>query len=258
MWATDLRAMNDPRELRHGREMIDQRIKATARKLRNDFKESFLRTVQRLFGSLMADRSSSFSISFSEHTDLPHQWRDYAANGTGFALGWSIDSPCPEIPLRMWVTYNHQQQRELLDGLLNFHLDWIGAVIAERSRKPEDALTESGISLARFLDVVTQTFKSQRWSIESEFRYVYRFFDGYEPAGQVFKSRFAQGIEKRYIEADFKQVELRRVVIGPRNDVNIERQWLRRLLDTNGYSETAIVSPVVSVDDLASAGPKPG
>jgi hypothetical protein len=140
-----------------------------------------------------------------------------------------------------------------LDGLINFHLYWIGEVVAEGSRKPEDALTEGGISLARFLDVVTQTFKSQKWSIESEFRYVYRFFDGYEPAGQVFKSRFAQGLEKRYIEADFKQVELRRVIIGPQNDVDSESEWLRRLLDANGYSQTAIVPPVVSLDKLASA-----
>jgi hypothetical protein len=252
MWATDLRKMNDPRELRHGRDLIDQRIKAAVRKLRNPLKETFLRTVQRLFGTLMADRSTSFSISFSEHPDLPHQWRDYAADGQGFALGWSIDSYCPEIPLRMWVTYDRQKQRDVLDGLIDFHLTWIRDAVAD-GLAPDEAFSEAGLSLARYLDVVMQTFKSQKWSIESEFRYVYRYFRGYEPAGQIFKTRFAQGVEKQYIEADFCQVELRRVIIGPRTDMKAAEPWLRKLLDENGYFSTAIVPPVISVEDLDSA-----
>lgn len=251
MWATDLRVMNDPRELRHGREMLDQRVKAAVRRLRNPLKGKFLRTVQSLSSTLIADGSSSFSISFSENPHLAHQWRDYAADGTGFALGWSIDSTCPEIPLRMWVTYDRQRQRKLIDELIDLHLTWIAEVVRE-GVVPEEAFSEAGLSLARFLDVVMQTFKGQKWSIESEFRYAYQFFHGYEPEGQVFKSRFAQGVEKRYIEADFTQVELRRVVIGPRNDVPAATAWLRKLLDDNGYSSTVIVPPVLSSEALSA------
>jgi hypothetical protein len=253
MWATDLRAMNDPRELRRGREMLNQRIKAVVRKSQNRLREAFLRTVQKLFLTLMADASTSFSISFSHRPDLPHQWRDYAADGHGFALGWSIDSTCPEIPLRMWITYEPILQRQRIDGLLNFHLTWISDVVSEGARTPMEAAEEAALSLARYMDVVVQTFKTMKWSVEEEFRYVYRYFHGFEPAGQVFKSRFAGGVEKRYIEADFGQVDLRYVIIGPRNDVETAGPWLRRLLDELGYAETLIVAPNVSIADLDAA-----
>ena len=248
MWATDLRAMNDPRELRYGKEMIDQRIKSAVRRLRNEFKEAFLRSMQKQFHSLMADRSSSFAISFSEHPDLPHQWRDYAADGTGFVLGWCIDSRCPEIPLQMWVTYDRRQQKGLVDGLIAFHLDWILEAVVERHKTPEEAFADAGLSLGMLLNTVMQTFKVPKWATEAEFRYVYQFFHGYEPPGQVFKRRFAQGVEKSYIEADFGPVELRHVIIGPRNDLAQTTEWLRQLLDDNGFQATAIVPPVVPRD----------
>jgi hypothetical protein len=245
MWATDLRVMNDPRELTHGRKLIAQRCKATIRRRRNDVVQNFLRGTFTNFRRLIADPSTSFSISFSEHPDLPHQWRDYAADGSGFALGWSMDSPCPEIPLRMWVTYDQGTQKGLIDGLIDFHLSWLRDGVSLHGLEPAEAFAQAGLSLATFFDVALQTFKSNAWSLESESRYVYQFFHGYEPSGQIFKSRFARGVEKRYIEADFTNGELQRVVIGPRNDVGRTTKWLESLLHECGYANTNIVPPLV-------------
>lgn len=115
MWATDLHAMNDPRELTFGRELIAQRLKAAIRRGRNELRAGFLRSTARLLTG-MAELSSSFSISFSEDPRLPHQWRNYAADGTGVALGWSIEETLPVVPLRMWVAYDRSLQRALVDG----------------------------------------------------------------------------------------------------------------------------------------------
>lgn len=250
MWATDLRAMNDPRELRYGKEMIDQRIKSAVRRSRNSLKELFLRSMQKQFHTLITDRSSSFSISFSEHPALANQWRDYAAQGCGFVLGWSIDSVCPGAPLRMWVTYDRGRQKDLVDGLIKFHLDWILDSVSRDGNQPDEAFANAGLSLGMLLNVVLQTFKSKGWAQESEFRYVFQFFQGYDPPGSVFKIRFVEGVEKRYIEVDFTQVELRRVIIGPCNDISSSSRWLRQLLDENGFENTTVVPPVVSLDEV--------
>lgn len=251
MWATDLRVMNDPHELRYSAELIQQRFKAAIRRHRNELKTQFLQIVHKQFRELIAEASISYGISFSEHHDLAHQWRDYAENGSGFVLGWSIDSPCPEVPLRMWVTYERAKQKQMIDGLIEFHLNWIRGAVVEHGVSPETAFANAGLSLAIYMNAVRLTFKSKDWSRESEFRYVYQYFTGYEPPGQVFRSRFANGIEKRYIEADFRQVELRQLVIGPRNDLEPTAKWLRELLDREGFKATRIVRSHVDPSSLA-------
>lgn len=250
MWATDLRAMNDTRELRHGHELLAQRMKVMTRKVANDAKASFLRTTFELYRSLMAKHSIAFGISFSKRADLPHQWWDYASEGSGFALEWSIDDQCPEIPLRMWVTYDLARQKYLLDGLMTFHLDWIGDAVAQGARTPADAFSEAGLSLAKLVDVTVHTFKAAKWSPESEFRFVYRFFEGYVPGNVAIKTRPAGNSQKRYIEADFGQVQLGRVIVGPMNDYDQTARWLRLLLDSNGYTGTMIAPSVVTAAEL--------
>jgi len=44
MWATDLHAMNDPRELTFGRELIAQRLKVAIRRAGNEPRRIFLRS----------------------------------------------------------------------------------------------------------------------------------------------------------------------------------------------------------------------
>jgi hypothetical protein len=245
MWATDLRAMNDPNELRFGRALINQRIRSAARRSRNQLRYTWLRTVEKQFRKIIADQSSSFSISFSSEPDLAHQWRDYAARGDGFVLGWSIDSFQPERPLRMWVTYDREMQKGLIDGLIDLHLTHISDAAAQGDAEPVKVLSDAGLSLAMFLDVILQTYKEAKWSSEREFRYVYQFFHGYEPPAQEFKARFANGVEKRYIEADFTKTELRRVIIGPRT--NLRPDAVRALLDEHGFRETEVFGSEVSL-----------
>jgi hypothetical protein len=256
MRATDLHAMNDPRELTFGRELIAQRLKVAIRRGGNELRGGFLQSTFRLLTG-MAKQSSCFSISFSENPRLPHQWKNYAADGTGVALGWSIEETLPVVPLRMWIAYDRTKQRELVDGLINFHLEWVADVTRERSRTPEAALIEAGESLARHLEIASLTFKRGKWKAEREFRFAYRFFVGNEPAGQVFKSRFAEGREKKYIEADFADLRLRRVIIGPRNDIQETHDRFVRLLKLAGYNGVEVVLPIVSIEDVDSAGPAP-
>lgn len=245
MWAMDLRTMNDPRELLHGRELIDKRLVKAARKLRGTAEEQWIRTVRQLFNDLVVKRSSTFSISFSEERDLPHQWRDYAAQGTGFVLGWSIDSDYPGIPLKTWVAYDREKQTEVVDGLVDIHLRAMFDGMSPRGAAAQRAWTSAGYSLSRFLNALWLTFKSSDWSDESEFRYVYHVWNDHLPVWCEIKTRPDTG--RRYIEADFRPAELKYVGIGPNNDPHSTRQWVDDLLRRNNFHGVHVEHSVVSL-----------
>ena len=80
---------------------------------------------------------------------------------------------------------------------------------------------------------------------------------GHEPTGTVLKSRFAGGVEKKYIEADFAELRLRRVIIGPRNNIPATTDKFVRLLEAAAYEGVDVVPPLVSVDEVDSAGSTP-
>lgn len=242
MWASDLRSMNDPHELRYGRRLIEERFRKAARHATNRARRMWLDYVYSQFIALVANRSSSFSISLSAHPDLPHQWCDYAAKGTGVALGWSIDSDYPARPLKTWVVYERAEQAAIIDGMIELHLSYV-------DQQPGlDTAATAGLSLVRFLDVFLQTFKSIKWSSEAEFRFVYQFFEGHIPDGQVFKTRTVEGKEKKYIEADFSPVALRHVVIGPAADQASATSLLRDIFDQHGFGEVPISGSTLPSD----------
>src|SRR5260370_27248172 len=105
MWASDLRSMNDPHELHYGTRLMKDRFGQATKRAQNRARKLWLEYVYTQFLALVANRSSSFSVSLSAHPNLAHQWCDYAVRGTGVALGWSIDSDYPGQPLKTWVIY---------------------------------------------------------------------------------------------------------------------------------------------------------
>lgn len=245
MWAMDLRTMNDPRELTHGKRLIDKRIAKAALRSRTTVIEPWLRKIRDLFERLVVKRSSTFSISLSEHPDMPNQWCDYAAKGTGFVLGWSIDSSYTGTPLKTWAVYDRDEQRRLIDGVIAFHANALREAIASGAEL-EKTWMSAGYSLFRFLNAIWLTFKEPKWSPEAEFRYVYHVWDEDLPDWCTIKIRPDDG--RRYIEADFSSAELKYVGIGPRNDPTSTRTWVEAILNGHGYRNVHIAQSVVSID----------
>src|SRR6516225_9633698 len=86
LWLTDIFSLNDPSELKHG---LSLAVRILNEKAANGPEESKL--FARDFGSLNeAIRRSAhyFVCSLSERGDDLGQWRAYADNGRGFALGF--------------------------------------------------------------------------------------------------------------------------------------------------------------------------
>ena len=246
MWAMDLRTMNDPRELLYGKALIDKRIAKAAQRARATPIELWLRKLRKLFEGLIVKRSSTFSISLSEHPDMANQWRDYAAKGTGFVLGWSIDSSYPGTPLKTWVSYDRKAQVDLIDGVIEFHAGALRDAIST-GVDPKRMWMSAGYSLFRFLNSIWLTFKEAKWSDEAEFRYVYHVFDESLPSWCEIKTRPDTG--RRYVEADFGAAELKYVGIGPSNDPVSTRRCVDAILARNSFGDVHITQSRVSIDD---------
>ena len=95
LWLTDIFSLNDPSELKHG---LSLAVRILNEKAANGPEESKL--FARDFGSLNeAIRRSAhyFVCSLSERGDDLGQWRAYADNGRGYALGF--DAKAWKMPL---------------------------------------------------------------------------------------------------------------------------------------------------------------
>jgi Protein of unknown function (DUF2971) len=89
IWFTDYRHMNDPSELVHGMEFAH--LVANDPDLNADQRvEAFLKTFSGMFKHAKFQATLDFFIaSFSRSRDELGQWRAYADNGRGFAIGFS-------------------------------------------------------------------------------------------------------------------------------------------------------------------------
>jgi hypothetical protein len=81
LWATDLRCMNDTDELTLGKKLLEDAIEA-----RTDHPARSLLTELLVHPAYVSPLI--FVVSFSTQRDLLSQWRAYAADGSGFVLGF--------------------------------------------------------------------------------------------------------------------------------------------------------------------------
>ncbi len=239
MWATDLRFMNDEHELTYSHGLIQTAIADAADRQRDAQRAKWLSVFDDQFRAFAAT-CRWYSMSFCQEFDLPSQWGEYGSGGCGFALGWSIDTLPSERPMQIEVVYQAERQTYLIRKLLNFH------IVALREKKDlrrgrglDELLYVSG-SLANFFNILLYNFKESNWAKEREIRYVYQTLTDTPPAGTVLKYRKAEGgLQKPYIESDFREIPLRVVIAGPKVDDPAFRR-VRSALDMNGYAETVM------------------
>src|ERR1700680_3576354 len=92
LWFSDIFGLNDPSELRHGLSIAIDVIKSRTTANRPEV-ATFARLLERLdMDSGIEEAAHFFICSFSGDGDDLGQWRAYADNGRGFALGFETAS----------------------------------------------------------------------------------------------------------------------------------------------------------------------
>jgi len=165
---------------------------------------------------------------FSTDKDVLSQWRAYANDGKGYAIGFKAKDLL-RLPIRaLKVSYNKEQQvkeaQACIDALFPMKLD--------RLSKFKTLCIVFGYDLAAFKNPAFSEEKEVRLIHLLDFRKSNDFlklideggkYFGKEKKGEQIKFRVKQDIPTPYIELDFtnngKISPIKEVVIGPKNNV---------------------------------------
>ena len=227
LWLTDINKMNDSAEERWAANLV----RKLHRELRKEDGASkwFYKYYPRKYESKRMT-ARKFIACFSENGDTLSQWRAYADNGTGMAIGFYTDkmnvslgypdlSFAHDVKRFMKVCYSNKEQETLVRRVLNYDIS---------TGYQEDFLTPS------FLAGLSIALKNEGFSEEKEWRMVYA------PAflkqnlndtdSECFFRVSPRGISP-YLKHSFPQYALAHILIGPINETTIgDVKFLRVLL----------------------------
>lgn len=236
LWLSDIRKSNDYLECVYCRDKINEKIRGFL----EDDKEALEAWD---FGyNINSDLSMdmiSYVACFSENKDQLSQWRGYADNGAGIAVGFSRESfadlkeAAPSHISFRKVIYDEKEQEKFIERIAR-------ESIKAMETKP---VAQVAAELNQNYRLQFPVLKNASFEEEAEWRII--FNDSFSKRKRhVGKNILFSGIrytvrEKRlvsYIEMDFSKLKynaIKEIWIGPK--VEVEIQDILHLLDVYGY-----------------------
>ena len=247
LWATNLRFMNDAKELAHSWKLMLKVLAEAKDKAGFPAQLELIEEIERTAMAGWVGYPDFYATSFTANGDLLSQWRGYGSSGGGYAIGFdaarlvSPPSPYPQ-PDRFLnrVIYEEETQLRILRATADKMLE-LFATVDSSSHEMTGARARLFAALGEVVGFVF-SFKDPAWSEEQEWRSVYVLpedeLDGVEfrPSG---------GIAVPYVslamgtEPDGRP-PIREIVQGPRLDNETGVRSLELLLASNGYSDVEI------------------
>jgi hypothetical protein len=226
---SDIFSLNDPSELSHGFSIFVETLKTSAASGPPEAK-LFANSMDR-FLERIRDTAQYFSCSFSADGDDLGQWRAYADNGHGYALGFDAtllessfekqsQGPIPNTA-SFPITYQDAKLAAIHSDLVSRMCNLISL---PRGRKLSDAdvnayMGELAVMLASHAMHACLFFKHPGYKNEQEYRFLEVCEAGQAPVG--IKARMRPYSMVEYLEFDWKGNNsdgLKRIVVGPAAD----------------------------------------
>ena len=256
LWLTDIFSLNDPAELTHG---FSVAINALTSKVANDsavgplFAKNFAAFAQQ---GAIPKTAHFFMCSFSSRGDDLGQWRAYADNGRGFALGFDAKAledgftKKDEIPIpnnsTFHITYNDAQlfeiQSQIVEKMRNLIMSPAGRGLQNTTINVY--MMELQMRLTLHMLQTTLFFKHEAYANEKEFRFL-QIHKANEPPPTV-KVRARPYVLVKYREFDWRSVAvgaLKRIVVGPAADYETASRFVK---DCAGLFHTGEVEVIRS------------
>jgi hypothetical protein len=249
IWLTDVAGLNDPSELQHGVDVAFEELSSAVNQ-KNKLEAQFATDFQAALTNRATAISQNFVCCFSTVGDELSQWRAYADNARGFAIGFDGEEletafcdQKDEIGRQTFpVSYLDQDLRDI-------HRKLIAAVLPEvvapmRQRFPvngfEDQylryLKELSVILAGAILLASTHFKHSAYITERE----YRFHEIFAARAEVpnVRERARHNSVIRYREFDWRRFapnSLKAILVGPAADAMRADAFAKAVLAKNGY-----------------------
>ncbi len=267
VWATSLHCLNDPRETEYGLDMCRshlQTLQKKPKKLQRLVTSAVDSTVRGT--SILAPYTIQVAACFSQEGDLLSQWRAYADNGRGLALGFDshalVDILCrqcedansgttPNYIPRVSI-YSLARQRKLLNAVTKLVFQYREILNALGAEPMEDVDDTLGVYLAWGLASASMAFKAPGFAEEKEVRLTIANIMEIATAKTPLdvKARTRNGRLLTYREINLRDerglLPLRRIVLGPAVDYGRAELSLRQYLQTHGYENAVAGMPEIA------------
>lgn len=204
LWATHYEYLNDPSEVvqltQVAHEIFKQELDSFPESLRgevvSDTPENLRINLMKIFCSIsdLSGHYAPYVISFSTDEDALGQWRAYADNGHGYALGFRYASLVDLVEnsnnrVYLWpVFYDQLRQQQLVKSIFNAVFEeLVGPFFATKSGfVTNEAFRMALDCMHRLFAMVAPIAKHQAYSEEQEWRIV---VDGIRPEAVLDKYR---------------------------------------------------------------------
>lgn len=243
LWLTDIFSLNDPSELIHG---FSHAINVLRSRVANGSPESkiFAKNFAAFAQQAAIPKTAHFFMcSFSSCGDDLGQWRAYADNGRGFALGFDAKAledgftkkggtPIPNNST-FHITYNDAQLVEIHRQIIRKMFDLISL---PRGRGLQDSainvyMAELQMLLTLHALQTSLFFKHEAYANEREYRFLQIYKANVPPAVKLRARPYSL---VKYREFDWRSVaaaSLKHVVVGPAADHEKGPKFARDCLD---------------------------
>ena len=244
LWASDINYLNDTTEIRYSRALLGR----LGERLRADSSPEYaVDLVCQVAAALTAAATTPpmFVISLCHDGDNLSQWRGYAEEGRGYAIGF--DREVLEHTARLQgftmvpIIYDRSDQEEHLAEVLR---DAVG-IVRDWGNDPTNAPSpeQQLIELSLGITFAAMFVKDQRFVDEREWRLIRTIVPGvWDPRTRI---RVVNGVDLSYEELELVNPEsgalsLDEIVIGPIGHAEKAEAEVRALLDDNGLHGASI------------------
>jgi hypothetical protein len=216
--ATDVLQMDDPKEITYAHDVIQTVVSERGEDDLPVFQIKGVKDAETVRD--IWSRWCTHIACLSSESDSPSQWKKYANEGSGMAIGFAghplakelFKLGTPLIPL-LPISYDRQQHEETIRDFLSK----TRTIEIKRGKRPEMA------KIYRYLESLAMTMKHLDWSEEHEWRILII---------QIGESRFEKFLDKKercfFALPIVSSLTVREIVIGPccRCDENELRHFL--------------------------------
>ncbi len=255
LFSSNATYLNDYSELEYGNNLISETIsKIIKRKeLRNyfDLGEEEISLLQKTIKLLRNYSNSNICVCcFSYNPDLLSQWRGYANNGNGVAIGFPIyelrDSITPKVHNAM-IEYNRQKQTKELEEIIAIALDYAVVKRSDFGYSKRQVFKHFPKALISILSSLTPRFKNIGFKEEDEFRLIYDplYHEKYKEENEEIPQKLFRTNGKHlipYIELKPKvgKFPISEIMIGPSFHKDRIKNGIQELLFNNEYTDVKI------------------
>jgi hypothetical protein len=165
LWASDVRFLNDARELMYGYNLFREIATILSEEIDDDDARDL---VEGIITSVNLEFQTAFAGCLCKNPDLLSQWRGYGRSGVGFNLGFSTQYllDLPIIKLRR-VLYDKNAQTKVIQEILGEIFRHARLYAASLNDAEKSAWQKH---VARHVEALVVVFKHEAFAEEREFR----------------------------------------------------------------------------------------